>query len=90
MRRSLLSTGMLEVFQVLKYLYKADRLDFTSYWIANEPRRKTTRLRKPQKLLLTSWCPRRNVTVIRFIAICETWTVLGNNSLLLFVYTILN
>ena len=53
----------------------------------NEPRRKTTRLRKPQKLLLTSWCPRRNVTVIRFIA---KQTVLGNNSLLLFVYTILN
>ena len=30
-QRSLLSTGMLEVLQVLK-----ERLDFTSYWIANE------------------------------------------------------
>jgi hypothetical protein len=36
MRRSLLSTGMLEVLQVLKQLYKAERLDFTSSWIANE------------------------------------------------------
>jgi hypothetical protein len=36
MRRSLLSTGMLEVLQVLKHLYKAERMDFTSHWIANE------------------------------------------------------
>jgi hypothetical protein len=35
MQRSLLSTGMLEVLQVLKHLYKEERLDFTS-WIANE------------------------------------------------------
>jgi hypothetical protein len=27
---------MLEVLQVLKQLYKAERLDFTSSWIANE------------------------------------------------------
>ena len=27
---------MLEVFQVLKHLYKEERLDFTSHWIANE------------------------------------------------------
>jgi hypothetical protein len=27
---------MLEVLQVLKYLYKEERLDFTSHWIANE------------------------------------------------------
>jgi hypothetical protein len=36
MRQSLLSTGMLEVLQVLKHLYKEERLDFTSHWIANE------------------------------------------------------
>jgi hypothetical protein len=27
---------MLEVLRVLKHLHKAERLDFTSYWIANE------------------------------------------------------
>ena len=27
---------MLEVLQVLKHLYKEERIDFTSYWIANE------------------------------------------------------
>jgi hypothetical protein len=27
---------MLEVLQVLKHLYKGERLDFTSHWIANE------------------------------------------------------
>ena len=27
---------MLEVLQVLKHLYKQDRLDFTSHWIAKE------------------------------------------------------
>jgi len=36
LRRSLLSAGMLEVLQVLKHLYKGERLDFTSHWIANE------------------------------------------------------
>jgi hypothetical protein len=36
MQRSLLSTGMLEVLQVLKYLYKGEHLDFTSYWIVNK------------------------------------------------------
>jgi hypothetical protein len=36
MRRSLLSAGMLEVLQVLKHVYKEERLDFTSHWIANE------------------------------------------------------
>jgi hypothetical protein len=36
LRRSLLSTGMLEVIKVLKHLYKGERLDFTSHWIANE------------------------------------------------------
>jgi hypothetical protein len=36
LRRSLLSAGLLEGFQVLKHLYKEERIDFTSYWIANE------------------------------------------------------
>jgi hypothetical protein len=36
LRRSLLSTGTLEVLQVLKHLYKSERLDFTSHWIAKE------------------------------------------------------
>ena len=27
---------MLEVLQVLKHLYKQQRLDFTTHWIANE------------------------------------------------------
>jgi hypothetical protein len=27
---------MLEVLQVLKHLYKGERLDFISHWIANE------------------------------------------------------
>jgi len=36
LRRSLLSAGMLEVLQVLKHLYKGERLDFTLYWIAKE------------------------------------------------------
>ena len=36
MQRSLLSSSMLEVLQVLKHLYKAERLNFTSHWIANE------------------------------------------------------
>src|ERR1700690_4132950 len=34
--RSLLSAATLEVLQVLKHLYKQDRLDFTSHWVANE------------------------------------------------------
>ena len=36
MQRSLLCTGMLEVLQVLKHLYKGEHLDFTSHWIASE------------------------------------------------------
>ncbi len=36
LRRSLLSSGMLEVLQVLKHLYKGERLDFASHWIASE------------------------------------------------------
>jgi hypothetical protein len=36
LRRSLLSIGTLEVLQVLKHLYKAERLDFTSHSIAKE------------------------------------------------------
>jgi hypothetical protein len=39
---------LLEVFQVLKHLYKEERIDFTSYWIANEDARMTTPLRRPQ------------------------------------------
>jgi hypothetical protein len=27
---------MLEILQVLKHLYKSERLDFTSHWIASE------------------------------------------------------
>ena len=27
---------MLEILQVLKHLYKQDRLDFTSHWVAKE------------------------------------------------------
>ena len=36
LRRSLLSGATLEVLQVLKYLYKQERLDFSSDWIAKE------------------------------------------------------
>lgn len=36
LRHSLLSASLLEVLQVLKHLYKQDRLDFTSDWIASE------------------------------------------------------
>jgi hypothetical protein len=36
MRRSPLSAGLLEVLQVLKHLYKEERLDFTPHWITNE------------------------------------------------------
>jgi hypothetical protein len=36
LRRSLLSASMLEVLQVLKYIYKQGELDFTSDWIAKE------------------------------------------------------
>jgi hypothetical protein len=31
-----LSAASLEVLQVLKHLYKQDRLDFSSHWIAKE------------------------------------------------------
>jgi hypothetical protein len=31
-----LSAATIEVLQVLKHLYKQDRLDFTSHWIAKE------------------------------------------------------
>ena len=36
LRWNLLSAPMMEILQVLKYLYKQDQLDFTSHWIANE------------------------------------------------------
>jgi hypothetical protein len=36
LRRSLLSAPMLEVLQVLKHLYKQDRLDFASHWVSKE------------------------------------------------------
>ncbi|KAF8496738.1 hypothetical protein F5888DRAFT_1614171, partial [Russula emetica] len=36
LRRILQSTGMLEVLQVLKHLYKGERLEFTAHWIASE------------------------------------------------------
>ncbi|KAI0284023.1 hypothetical protein BGY98DRAFT_911166, partial [Russula aff. rugulosa BPL654] len=35
-QRSLLPERMFEVLQVLKHVYDAERLDFTSHWIANE------------------------------------------------------
>jgi hypothetical protein len=35
-RRSLLSASLVEILQVLKQLYKEERLDFTSHWIAKE------------------------------------------------------
>jgi hypothetical protein len=35
-RRSLLSASLLEILQILKHLYKEERLDFTSHWTANE------------------------------------------------------
>lgn len=35
LQRSLLSTGMLKVLQVLKQLYKEEHFNFTSHWIAN-------------------------------------------------------
>ena len=36
LRQSLLSAAMLEVLQVLKHLFKQDRLNFTTDWIAHE------------------------------------------------------
>jgi hypothetical protein len=36
LRRNLLSAATIEVLQVLKHLYKQDRLNFTSHWIAKE------------------------------------------------------
>ncbi|KAG5637367.1 hypothetical protein H0H81_004792 [Sphagnurus paluster] len=36
LRRSRLSPGLMEMLQVLKYLFKQDRLDFTADWIAKE------------------------------------------------------
>jgi hypothetical protein len=36
LRRSLLSASLLEILQVLKHLYRQERLDFTSHWIAKE------------------------------------------------------
>jgi hypothetical protein len=35
-RRSLLSASLLEILQILKQLYREERLDFTSHWIASE------------------------------------------------------
>src|SRR5438477_6802921 len=36
LRHSLLSGATLEVLQVLKYLYRQERLDFSSHWVAKE------------------------------------------------------
>ena len=36
LRRNLLSAALLEVLQVLKYLYKQERLDFMSHWMCFE------------------------------------------------------